>query len=326
MRFIDFEAGCGAQGLFINETGLPNIAKGQVLVKVAAFGINRADTLQRQGLYPPPKGESLILGLEMAGEVVQISSELTDSCSFSVGDKVFGLVAGGAYAEYVTVDIRHLLPKPEQMSYAEAAGVAECFLTAYQAMFVEYKLLKDSQVLIHAGASGVGLAAIQLAKQQSCHIAVTASSAEKLKACGENGANLLINYHEADFVEALNAHAKRDLIIDFIGADYVNRNLAVINLDGCIIQLAMLGGRYAANIDTALLLGKRVSWIGSTLRSRSADYKANLVEGFKKQFADKLENKDMSANIDVVYSVTDVSLAHERMENNLNTGKLVCVW
>lgn len=326
MRFIDFESGASAQSLIVSETAIPAISKGQVLVRVAAFGINRADILQRQGHYPAPRGESPILGLEMAGEIVQMSQDLADTSGFTVGDKVFGLVAGGAYAEYVAVDVRHLLAQPKHMSSEQAAGMAECFLTAYQAMFVEYNLALNSHVLIHAGASGVGLAAIQLAKLQDCHIAVTASGAEKLQACSKNGANLLINYRETDFVEVLAAYPRCDLIIDFIGADYVRRNLSVINQDGCIIQLAMLGGRRVEHFDLALLLSKRVTLKGSTLRSRCSDYKANLIAGFKHRFGTELTQQKLQANIDQCYAAAEVSKAHQYMENNSNIGKLVCRW
>jgi len=325
MRFIDFEAGCGAQGLFINETGLPNIAKGQVLVKVAAFGINRADTLQRQGLYPPPKGESLILGLEMAGEVVDMASELVGCCRFELGAKVFGLVAGGAYAEYVAVDVTHILPLPESLDYVQGAALAECFLTAYQAMFVEYQLAEGSSVLIHAGASGVGLAAIQLAKQAKCKVAVTASSTDKLKVCKQFGADIMINYNEKDFAEELK-HQGIDLIIDFVGGDYVNRNLAVLNQDGCIIQLAMLGGRTVKNLDMALVLGKRATLKGSTLRNRSNAYKTALTVAFEQSCGSSLHNQQLKPVIDHIYKAQDVALAHDKMENNRNTGKLVCFW
>jgi NADPH:quinone reductase len=326
MRFIDFKVGCSAQELFINETDVPEIKIGQVLVKVAAFGINRADLLQRQGLYPAPVGESDILGLEMAGEIVQISPELTHLSDLKIGDKVFGLVAGGAYAEYVAVDIRHVIAQPENLSAIQAAGLAECFLTAYQAMFVEYELVSNSQVLIHAGASGVGLAAIQLAKKLNCYVAVTASGAAKLAVCQATGADLLINYLESDFVSVMKNYSKPNLIIDFIGADYVNRNLSVIAQDGCIIQLAMLGGRKADHIDLALLLGKRVTLKGSTLRNRSADYKAHLVQSFKQKFGQQLVKQEISANIDRHYFIDAVGQAHLRMENNLNSGKLVCFW
>jgi NADPH2:quinone reductase len=323
MRFIDFTAGCSAQELTISETAMPVMTAGQVLVKVAAFGINRADLLQRAGKYPAPAGESPILGLEIAGEIVEVSSGLVSR--FNVGDKVFGLVAGGAYAEYVAVESSHLLPLPESFDYVQGAAVAECFLTAYQAMFVEYPLTEGSSVLIHAGASGVGLAAIQLAKQINCKVAVTASSAEKLAACQQYGADIRINYNEADFTQVLKPLGI-DLVIDFVGGDYVNRNVAVLNRDGCIIQLAMLGGRYTENFDMALMLGKRATLKASTLRNRTNEYKTALTKAFEQHCWHKLNSGQLRPVIDSSYAVNELAQAHERMESNSNMGKLVCYW
>ena len=328
MRFIDFTPGCSAQELAISETAIPQMVQGQVLVKVGAFGINRADLLQRAGKYPAPAGESPILGLEIAGEIVEVSAGLVSR--FKVGDKVFGLVAGGAYAEYVAVDASHILPLPESIDYVQGAALAECFLTAFQAMFVEYQLQETSSVLIHAGAGGVGLAAIQLAKQANCNVVVTASSAEKLAVCQLYGADLRINYKDVDFVEVLKSQTPKplavDLIIDFVGGDYVNRNLAVLNRDGCIIQLAMLGGRYAENLDMALMLAKRATLKASTLRNRSDAYKTALTLAFEQDCWAKLDCGQLKAVIDASYSASEIAQAHERMENNLNMGKLVCYW
>ena len=323
MRFVDFISGCSAQQLTIGETDAPQLCEGQVLVRVEAFGINRADLLQRAGKYPAPAGESPILGLEVAGEIVEIPSGLVTR--YELGAKVFGLVAGGGYAEHVAVEASHLLPLPESLDYTQGAALAECFLTAYQAMFVEFALQAEHSVLIHAGASGVGLAAIQLAKLLGCQVAVTASSANKLAACQQYGADTLINYNEQDFVEVLKPTGV-DLIIDFVGGDYVNRNLTVLKRDGCIIQLAMLAGRYVENFDTALLLGKRATFKGSTLRNRSNSYKTTLIKAFEQQCWSNLYNQQLKPVIDQVYDAKDVALAHEHMENNRNIGKLVCCW
>ena len=323
MRFIDFTPDCTAEQLTISETDIPKLGDGQVLVKVQAFGINRADLLQRAGHYPAPAGESPILGLEMAGEIVDIPSGLVTR--YQKGDKVFGLVAGGAYAEYVAVDASHLLPLPESLDYVQGAALTECFLTAYQTMFVEYSLKAEHSVLIHAGASGVGLAAIQLAKKLGCQIAVTASNERKLQACQQYGADILINYQQQDFVEVLKSTGI-DLVIDFVGGDYVNRNLAVLKRDGCIIQLAMLGGRYAEKLDVALLLGKRATFKGSTLRNRSNAYKTALTKDFEQNCWSSLHNQQLKPVIDQVYDAKDVAFAHEHMENNRNIGKLVCRW
>jgi len=323
MRFVDFTPGCTAQQLTIGETEQPQLCDGQVLVRVAAFGINRADLLQRAGKYPAPAGESPILGLEVAGEIVEIPAGLITR--FQLGDKVFGLVAGGGYAEHVAVEASHLLPLPESLDYRQGAALAECFLTAYQAMFVEYQLSAEHSVLIHAGASGVGLAAIQLAKQSGCQVAVTASSANKLAACQQYGADTLINYNQQDFVEILKSTGV-DFIIDFVGGAYVNRNLTVLKRDGCIIQLAMLGGRYVENFDMALMLGKRATLKASTLRNRSNSYKTALVKSFEQDFWPSLYNQQLKAVIDQAVPVQEVAQAHEQMENNRNIGKLVCYW
>ena len=323
MQFIDFVAGCEAQQLKIADTPMPGLTSNQVLVKVAAFGINRADLLQRAGKYPAPAGESPILGLEVAGQVTEVPAGLTTR--FKVGDKVFGLVAGGAYAEYVAVEASHLLPLPESLNYVQGAAVAECFLTAYQSMFVEYALQPHHKVLIHAGASGVGLAAIQLAKQVGCQVAVTASSAEKLAVCKQLGADILVNYREQDFVTLIKPQGA-DLVIDFVGADYTHRNLAVLNKDGTIIQLAILGGRYIEQLDLGLMLAKRACLKASTLRNRSNQYKTDLIQAFEDEWWQALAEKRISAMIDTVYQAQDIAYAHQRMEQNLNTGKLVCYW
>ena len=323
MQFIDCVAGCEAQQLKISDTPMPELTANQVLVKVAAFGINRADLLQRAGKYPAPPGESPILGLEVAGEVIEVPAGLTTR--FKAGDKVFGLVAGGAYAEYVAVEASHLLPLPSSLNYVQGAAVAECFLTAYQSMFVEHALKPQHKVLIHAGASGVGLAAIQLAKRVGCQVAVTASSNEKLSVCQQYGADQLINYRTSDFVESLKPNGV-DLVIDFIGSDYTNRNLAVLNQDGSIIQLAILGGRFIDKLDMGLMLAKRACLKASTLRNRSNQYKTDLIESFERDWWMALSEQRISPVIDQVYQVQDIAHAHQRMEQNLNTGKLVCYW
>ncbi|MFT2090879.1 NAD(P)H-quinone oxidoreductase [Paraglaciecola sp. 2405UD69-4] len=327
MKFIHHVEGGLPESLTISETPIPELKANHVLVKVAYFGINRADTLQRQGKYPAPANESKILGLEVSGEVVAIHDTQVKSVNFNIGDKVFGLVAGGGYAEYVLVNTEHLMGVPSNISLAEAAGIAECFLTAYQALFLESQLLEQQKVLIHAGASGVGLAAIQLAKAHDCAVATTASSTDKLALCQKLGADLLINYKEQDFLtEVKNRWSGCDLVVDFIGGDYLNRNLKLLNQDGAILYLAMLAGRYADKLDMALLLGKRASIKGSTLRNRSDAYKSQLVQKFSDHYLDCFSKGTLTSIIDTEYSVADVSKTHQRMENNDTKGKLVVSW
>lgn len=331
MQFIDYQEGGAADKLFVNTTAKPTLEHGQVLIKVEAFGINRADTLQRQGKYPPPRGESLILGLEVAGTVMAIGPDNDRTnptvCRWQVEDKVFGLVAGGGYAQYVAVDAEHLLPVPKNMSMVEAAGIAEVFLTAYQSLFKVGELQPQQRVLIHAGASGVGLAAIQLAKAVHCYVAVTASNTRKLQKCQQLGADFLINYQQQDFAACIGEQdAGYDVIIDFVAGDYLNRNLKVLNTDGHIVYLAMLAGRFADKLDMGLLLTKRATISGSTLRNRSSHYKQELIQEFSARFYKSIELTQLVPTIDTVYPAEDIALAHQRLEDNDTMGKLIGRW
>ena len=327
MHYIHHQNGCETDALTLKQTPIPQLIPGQALVKVASFGLNRADTLQRQGKYPAPKGESDILGLEISGEIVEIHSQQHTQHAFKHGDKVFGLVAGGGYAEYVAVNVAHLMVVPANLEMSQAAGIAECFLTAYQAMFIESQLQDNQNILIHAGASGVGLAAIQLAKKHQCKIAVTASTQKKLDLCKHVGADLLINYQQQDFAdEVLKSWRGCDLIIDFVAGDYLNRNLTLLNPDGAVLYLAMLAGRYADQLDMAMMLGKRATVKASTLRSRSDHYKTQLIEAFVTNCLPDFESGLLTPNIDTVYDVKNVGLAQQRIENNDTMGKLICSW
>lgn len=324
MQFIDFVTGGAPEDMKLSTTDIPVVESHQVLIKVSAFGLNRADTLQRQGKYPPPKGESEILGLEVSGHIHAMGNEVKD---WQKGDAVFGLVPGGGYAEYVMADSRHIMAIPENITMQEAAGIAEVFLTAYQSLFEIGQLQQGQKVLIHAGASGVGLAAIQLAKHLGAEVAATASSREKLALCGQKGADILVNYKEQDFLEEIKAQWRGvDVIIDFVGGDYLNRNLKVLNQDGTIVYLAMLAGRYADKLDLALLLGKRAKLVGSTLRNRSDDYKAELIKGFTQTWLPEFLKGDLHPNIDSYFAAKDIAVAHERLENNDTMGKLIGVW
>jgi putative PIG3 family NAD(P)H quinone oxidoreductase len=324
MRFIDYRDPGKPEDLFFAEASLPALADHKVRVKVTAFGINRADTLQRQGKYPAPKGESLILGLEVAGEVIEQGSDVQQSL---LGKQMFGLVAGGGYSEYVDVDPSHLMPVPEGLLVKQAAGIAEVFLTAYQSLFLLANLQAENKVLIHAGASGVGLAATQLAKHSGCQIAVTASSQQKLNTCRQNGADVGIHYPSEDFSEKIkDTLGGVDTIIDFIGGDYLNRNLKVLNQDGTIVYLAMLAGRYADKLDIGLMLAKRASIKGSTLRNRSDAYKTDLIKRFSNDCLGLFESGELTVNIDSFIDAKDISKAHQRLENNDSKGKLIGVW
>lgn len=313
---------------------IPVIAADECLVKVAAIGVNRADLLQRAGKYPAPQGESEILGLEVCGEIVACGKDVESSTStgshtnnqqWYVGDFVFGLVAGGGYAQYVKVKATQLFKLPASLSVEQGAACAEVFLTAYQSLFTIANLQPNSQVLIHAGASGIGTAAIQLAKTKQCRVVVTVGSDEKAKACLVLGADEVINYHDTDFVawSKTNVATGFDVIIDVVGGDYLSRNINVAALDGHIVILSMLGGRFCEAVDMAKLLAKRITMSASTLRNRSDSYKAKLVSDFTTDFYQDLSSGKISPVIDSVYSWVEVEAAHEKMAANKNIGKLI---
>lgn len=323
MHFIDFVTGGLSSQMFISSTDKPTLKPNQVLIKVQAFGVNRADTLQRQGKYPPPANESEILGLEVSGVIVDVGPLVKD---WANGQRVFGLVAGGGYAEYVAVDHRHILPVPDSMSLNDAAGLAEVFLTAYQSLILLGGLKENQSVLIHAGASSVGLAAIQLANLHHCKIAVTSSSQQKLDICKDFGAKVAINYHTQSFDDVIKHELKGvDLILDFVGGEYLNRNLKCLNVDGKIVYLAMLAGRNS-QVDMALLLGKRASILGSTLRNRSDEYKAKLIQDFGMTYLPLFDSKELQVNVDTFYAAKNIGAAHQRVEDNQTKGKLIGVW
>jgi putative PIG3 family NAD(P)H quinone oxidoreductase len=299
----------------------PEIAPGDVLVDVHATAVNRADLAQRAGHYPPPPGASEILGLEMAGVVSRLGAEVTD---WQVGDKVCALLAGGGYAEQVAAPAEMLMSVPKGWGFSEAAAMPEVFLTAFLNLFMEAGLQAGETALIHGGASGVGTAAIQLAKTAGCRVVITAGSAEKVAFCRELDADLAVNYHAEDFAEAVRNFTEGkgvDVILDMVGADYLARNVAVAALEGRIVFIATLSGS-KAELDIRQLMGKRLSLKGSTLRSRPLEEKIAIKEAFMKRFGDGLEQNRLKPVIDSVYDIREAAEAHVRMRRNENIGKL----
>lgn len=325
MQYVDYDKGCAPHALTVKTCNDLLTPIDKVKVKVHAFGINRADTLQRQGHYPPPPGESTILGLEVAGSIAEVGDNVS---KFNVGDTVFGLVAGGGYATDVVVNPAHLMHIPKGLTFHEAAGLAEVFLTAFQCLRTIAHIKPAQRALIHGGASGIGLAATQLCQYWGVHCAVTASSEEKLAKCSENGAEQLVNYTTHAFDDVLkNAWPEGvDMVLDMVGGDYLNRNLKVLKQDGVIVYLAMLAGRYADNLDMGLLLGKRASIIGTTLRNRSDEYKARLIEDFSSVCLEAFATGELKVNIDTHYHISDIDKPHARLEDNSTQGKIVVSW
>lgn len=307
--------------LTVDILAMPIANREQLLIKVAAAGINRADLVQRQGFYPPPKGESDILGLEVAGVVVAAP----DNLQHWLGKKVFGIVPGGGYAEYALLHHQHAMLVPEGFSMSQAAAVAEVFLTAYQLLFLHGQLQAEQKVLIHAGASGVGTAAIQLAKYVGAKVAVTASNEEKLTLCKQLGADVTINYKQEPFELALTKHWPdgADLILDPVAGDYIQRDVSVLALDGKIVIYAMMGGRKLPELDLAPLLKQRGHIICSTLRNRSDEYKADLTARFISQCGDALKAGILKPIVFEQFHWHDAAKAHQLMASNQTQGKLI---
>jgi tumor protein p53-inducible protein 3 len=313
----------GPEKMYLGDTPEPVLREHEVLVKVRAAGVNRADTLQRKGLYPPPPGESEIMGLELAGEVAALGPGCTRHAE---DDRVFGIVPGGGYAQYAAMDERLVMPIPEGMEFTEAAGVAEVFLTAHQALFWLAGLRSGEWLLIHAGASGVGTAASQLAREAGARVMVTASSEAKLATSRALGAELGINYKEQDFVAAAREATGSTgpaVIIDFIGEAYFQRNLETLAPDGRMVMLATIGGGEADNVNLRLILVKRLKVMGSTLRARDLDYRAGLTADFSERWLPLFAEGRLKPVIDTIYPWEQAAEAHRRIEANLNTGKII---
>ncbi|MGG1678470.1 NAD(P)H-quinone oxidoreductase [Neobacillus sp. NRS-1170] len=311
------------QDLYIGDVKDPIPTEGELLVKVKATAINRADLLQRKGLYPPPPGASNILGLEMAGVVEGVGSGVT---GWTEGDHVYALLPGGGYAEKVVIPAEMAMKIPDGMSFEEAAAVPEAFLTAFLNMVELGHLQSGEHVLIHAGASGVGTAAIQIAKELGATSIVTAGSADKLDRCLALGANYTVNYKEEDFskkVYAVTNGSGVQLILDFIGASYWDANIKSIGIDGRWILIGVLGGQQLANVNLGVFLQKRIQFIGSSLRSTSKSFKSELTRKFEAFSNEKFANGKLAPIIDRVYEWQDVAAAHQYMQENRNIGKIV---
>lgn len=300
----------------------PPCGRRDVIIKIHAAGVNRADLLQRRGMYIPPQGTTDIMGLECAGEIVETGSE---HGSWEVGDKVCTLLPGGGYAQYVNVPYRMLLPVPDGMSYEEAAALPEAFATAYLNLFSEGKLKQGERCLIHAGASGVGTAAIQLARNAGAEVYTTTGRDEKVEMCENLGAHAAINYRQEDFftrIVELTGRQGVDLILDTVGSSYLSKNLQVLRYRGRLLLIGLLGGS-RGEIDLNHVLIKNISLIGSTLRNRSPQEKIRLTERLADRVWPLIATKELRPVVDSIYSILDVEAVHERMTNNQNIGKMI---
>jgi tumor protein p53-inducible protein 3 len=292
-------------------------------VSVKATALNRADLLQRRGKYPPPEGASTILGLEMSGIVESVGRNVQN---WKVGDRVCALLPGGGYAQKVLIPAGMAIPIPDNFSFEEAAAIPEAYLTAFLNLSVLGKLSAGDYVLIHAAASGVGTAAIQLVREMGGISIVTAGSKEKLDACKALGAQHLINYKEEDFssqIAGITSGKGVQVILDPVGATYWEQNLQSIGVDGRWLLIGGMGGYQVENVSLQTLLRKRIQLIGSTLRSRSVKEKVDLTQQFIQFAEEKFNCGKLVPVIDQVFSWKHVMEAHEYMEQNKNIGKIV---
>jgi putative PIG3 family NAD(P)H quinone oxidoreductase len=308
--------------LRIAEVTPPELESGDLRIRVAAAAVNRADLLQRQGLYPPPPGASTILGLECSGEVIETGTQVE---GWAPGDRAMALLSGGGYAEEVAVPAGCALRVPERLGWEEAAAVPEVFLTVFLNVFRLAGFAAGGTVLVHGGGSGIGTAAIQLVKSAGGTIVVTAGSDEKCRRCRELGADVAVNYRSGDFVEeARGATGGRgvDVVLDSIGADYLERNLAALRTGGCLILIGLMGGA-RAEMNLATLLMRRLHVVGSTLRSRSVEEKTELTDAFSRRFGDALAEGQVRPVVDRVLPLERVAEAHRVMKASEHFGKIV---
>jgi putative PIG3 family NAD(P)H quinone oxidoreductase len=294
----------------------------EVLVAVQATAVNRADLLQARGGYNPPAGASEILGLEMAGIITAVGEDVED---WHVGDRVCALLPGGGYAEQVAVPAGMLLKLPRAWSFAMGTAVPEVWYTAYVNLFLEGDLVSGETVLIHAGASGVGTAAIQLANASEATVFVTAGSDEKLLACRKLGAELAINYKQEDFLPKVLAATQDqgvDLILDPVGGGYLDRNVKALKRYGRLVNIGLLGGSHG-EMEMGQVLGKRLRIIGSTLRSRSPAEKVKITEQFQSGYWPLLRSGELKPIIDTVFPIEQAQEAHAYVAQNKNVGKVI---
>ncbi|OTA70238.1 zinc-binding dehydrogenase [Hypoxylon sp. EC38] len=328
MKAVDIKGGKGpATSLFINpQTPKPEPKEGEALVRVKAFGLNRMDLLQREGRYPVPPQAPATLGVEFSGVIESFGPGAHGD--FNVGDAVFGLAYGGAYAEYIAVSSKMLLHKPDSLTWETAAGIPETWITATQALYLVGEFAPGKTVLWHAGASGVSIAGIQLSRQSGAGaVYATAGTDEKCRFVErELGATKAFNYKTQDWAkEILEATGGKgvDLIVDFIGASYFEKNLLVTARDARWVSLAMMGGSKLDGVDIGLLLYKRIRLEGSTLRSRDPDYQGRLRDKLA-EYIPHFESGKLKVLVDTVLPMDDIVKAHQLMEENKTTGKIIC--
>lgn len=322
MKVVEIAQPGPPEGLKLAERPVPQPGDNEVLIRVAAAGVNRPDVEQRKGNYPPPKGASDIPGLEIAGTVVALGRGVT---SIREGDSVTALVTGGGYAEYCTAPVPQTLPAPQGLSMTEAAALPETFFTVWHNLFDRVKLMSGESILIHGGSSGIGTTAIQLAKAFGARVYTTAGSDEKCAACLRLGADRVINYRTGDFAAIIKAETAGkgvNVILDMVGGSYLAKNMASLSLEGRMALIALLGGR-ESDINLGLMLMKRLTISGSALRPRSVAEKGEIAKSLKEKVWPLIEAGKVKPVIDSTMPLADAAKAHALMESSRHIGKIV---
>ena len=328
MRAIEISAYGAPEVLHLVQRPDPVAGAGEVLIRVAASGVNRPDVLQRKGHYPVPPGASDLPGLEVAGVIVTGDAQAMRTAGLHEGQRVCALVAGGGYAELCVAPVAQCLPVPAGLSDAEAASLPETCFTVWSNVFDRAKLQPGETVLVHGGSSGIGVTAIQLLKAWGARVLVTAGSAEKCAACLALGADAAFNYREQDFVEATLAATQQrgaDVILDMVAGSYIARDLQCLADDGRVVIIALQGGS-KAEVDCGAVLRRRLTITGSTLRPRSVAFKGEIAQALKSQVWPWLEQGRVRPVVHAVLPADDAVQAHELMESGRHIGKIVLAW
>ena len=324
MKAIEIAEPGPAEVLVLAERPVPLPGPGEVLVRVAAAGVNRADIMQRQGSYPPPPGASDIPGLELSGTVTAVGA---DVATLSAGDEVCALVAGGGYAEYCLVPAPQCLPVPPGVTLRDAAALPEAYCTVWTNVFERGRLAAGETLLVQGGSSGVGTAAIQLARALGARVLATAGSAAKCAACETLGAERAVNYREQDFVAAVReATGGRgaDVILDLVGGPYLQRNLDCLAVEGRLVLIAVMGG-IKGEVNLASLMSRRQTLTGSTLRSRPVAAKAAICDALRARVWPRFAGGTLRPVIHATYPLAQAAAAHRVMESSVHVGKLLLV-
>ncbi len=325
MRQVHFEGHGGPDVIRIGEAPVPEPGPGQILIEVAAAGVNRPDCLQRAGSYPPPPGEGDIPGLEISGRVVA-HGEGADAPR--EGDDVCALVGSGGYAEYALADAQLCLPAPKALGIVAAAGIPENYFTVFDNVFTRGRLAAGETLLVHGGSSGIGSTAIQLAKQSGARVIATAGSSDKCAFCKTLGADFAIDYRSQDFVEEVRKIAGKqgvDVVLDMVGGTYLKRNLSVMAVEGRLVQIGFLQSATVENFDMRPIIRRRLTVTGSTLRARSVQQKAAVAAALREKIWPLLDKGLVKPLIHATFPLEQARQAHEMMESSSHLGKILLV-